>query len=139
MRVVVSTGVMFRYSKPHSSRPSTDDSKLPLPSQIPLRGDAFSLLSLFCDIFSRCLRNVWTCLLVLALSFLWLALWCSFARHVALPGPPNEMKHILKERQHEMPGRQLSHTRTPRRHHSEKREPRPSPTHRSTVFVLQQL
>lgn len=83
MRVVVSTGVMFRYSKPHPSRPSTDDSKHPLPSQIPLSGDAISLLSLFCDISSRCLRNVWTCLLVLVLPFLWLALWCSFARHVA--------------------------------------------------------
>jgi hypothetical protein len=71
MRVVVSTGVMFRYSKPHPSRPSTDDSKHPLPSQIPLCGDAFSLLSLFCDISSRCLRNVWTCFLVLVLPFLW--------------------------------------------------------------------
>ena len=50
-------------------------------------------------------------LLVLVLPFSWLALWSSFARQCGcLPGPPNEMKHMLKDANTRCLEAQLSHT-----------------------------
>lgn len=85
MRVVVSTLVMFRYSKPHPSWPSTRRFQITAAlSDTDVR--VCFLASFFCSetLLLAVLRNVWTFLLVLVLPLFWLALWCSFAHHVAL-------------------------------------------------------
>ena len=119
---------MFRYSKPHPSRPSTDDSKQPLPSQIPLYGYVFSLLSSFCDLAFFACANVWICLFVLVLPSRPFALRSSFCPSCGLARTAKiEMKHKPQTRQHEMPESPFHTPHNQETHLPDEKEPRSSP------------
>jgi len=138
MRVVVSTLVMFRYSKPHPSRPSTRRFQT---TRCPLRyrcmGMHFSLLSSICR--RRFLLSYATsglvpsCPRLAALSACTLELVLPVNRGCFACDRQHEMKHMSKDANTRCLEAQLSHTAL---HQKDTSQTRANPDHRLHTEAL---